>query len=132
MQLNAINFRWLPCDGTPGQKLAVDGQDDEPTRRHRLCWCPITIAFTAAAQSSSCEEKTNTTTIPRPGVGTTVFQTFNLRLYLQLYYTNVTMPTLAVTDFNIVCATAGGFILCFGLVSYLCKERLFLSEAREW
>lgn len=41
------------------------------------------------------------------------------------------MPTLAVTDFNIVCATSGGFILCFGLVSYLCKERLFLSEACE-
>ncbi|MCJ1392705.1 hypothetical protein MMC18_005576 [Xylographa bjoerkii] len=39
------------------------------------------------------------------------------------------MPTLAVTNFNIVCATLGGFITLFGLVSYLFKERLFLSEA---
>lgn len=40
------------------------------------------------------------------------------------------MPTLDKSDFNIVCATLGGFITLFGLVSYLCKERLFLSEAR--
>ena len=39
------------------------------------------------------------------------------------------MPTLAVTDFNIVCATMGGFISIFGLVSYLFKERYYLSEA---
>ena len=39
------------------------------------------------------------------------------------------MPTVAVTNFNIVCATLGGFISCFGLVSYLCKERFYLSEA---
>ncbi|MCJ1247804.1 hypothetical protein MMC30_005019 [Trapelia coarctata] len=39
------------------------------------------------------------------------------------------MPTLAITNFNIVCATMGGFITLFGLVSYLFKERLFLSEA---
>lgn len=40
------------------------------------------------------------------------------------------MPTLAVTNFNIVCATLGGFITVFGLVSYLFKERFYLSEAR--
>ncbi|MCJ1360702.1 MAG: hypothetical protein MMC33_010711 [Icmadophila ericetorum] len=39
------------------------------------------------------------------------------------------MPTLAVTNFNIVCATLGGFISLFGLVSYLFKERFYLSEA---
>ena len=40
------------------------------------------------------------------------------------------MPTLSLTNFNIVCATLGGFISLFGLVSYLCKERFYLSEAR--
>ncbi|KAI9716570.1 MAG: hypothetical protein M1812_005301 [Candelaria pacifica] len=39
------------------------------------------------------------------------------------------MPTLALTDFNIICATLGGFITLFGLVSYLCKEGFYLSEA---
>ena len=39
------------------------------------------------------------------------------------------MPTLAVTNFNVVCATLGGFISLFGLVSYLFKERFYLSEA---
>ncbi|MCJ1477368.1 hypothetical protein MMC13_006039 [Lambiella insularis] len=39
------------------------------------------------------------------------------------------MPVLSITDFNVVCATLGGFISLFGLVSYLFKERLFLSEA---
>ncbi|OJD20049.1 hypothetical protein AJ78_00065 [Emergomyces pasteurianus Ep9510] len=39
------------------------------------------------------------------------------------------MPTLALTDFNIVCATLGGFISLFGLVSYLFKEKFYLSEA---
>ncbi|KAJ5937183.1 Cation/H+ exchanger [Penicillium verhagenii] len=39
------------------------------------------------------------------------------------------MPTLALTNFNIICATLGGFVSVFGLVSYLCKERLYLSEA---
>lgn len=38
-------------------------------------------------------------------------------------------PVLAVTNFNIVCAVLGGFITLFGLVSYLFKEKLFLSEA---
>ncbi|KKY24894.1 putative na h antiporter [Phaeomoniella chlamydospora] len=39
------------------------------------------------------------------------------------------MPTLALTDFNIVCATLGGFITVFGLVSFLLKEKFYLSEA---
>ena len=39
------------------------------------------------------------------------------------------MPSLAIVNFNIVCATLGGFISLFGLVSYLCKERFYLSEA---
>ncbi|KAF2269004.1 putative Na/H antiporter [Lojkania enalia] len=38
------------------------------------------------------------------------------------------MPTLAVVNFNIVCATLGGFITLFGLVSYLFKEKFYLSE----
>lgn len=38
------------------------------------------------------------------------------------------MPTISTTNFNIVCATLGGFITIFGLVSYLFKERLYLSE----
>jgi hypothetical protein len=41
------------------------------------------------------------------------------------------MPTLAVTNFNIVSSTLGGFITLFALVSYLLKERLYLSEACE-
>lgn len=40
------------------------------------------------------------------------------------------MPTLVVSNFNIICATLGGFITLFGLVSYLLKERFYLSEAR--
>jgi NhaP-type Na+/H+ or K+/H+ antiporter len=39
------------------------------------------------------------------------------------------MPTLAVDNFNIVCATLGGFITLFGLVSYLLKEKFYLGEA---
>lgn len=39
------------------------------------------------------------------------------------------MPTLEVVNFNIVCATLGGFTILFGLVSYLLKERFYLSEA---
>jgi hypothetical protein len=42
------------------------------------------------------------------------------------------MPTLAITNFNIVCATLGGFITVFGLVSYLLKEKFYLSEACEY
>jgi hypothetical protein len=40
------------------------------------------------------------------------------------------MPTLAVTNFNIVCSVLGGFVTLFGLVSYLFKEKFYLSEAR--
>lgn len=39
------------------------------------------------------------------------------------------MPTLVVTNFNIVCSVLGGFITVFGLVSYLFKEKFYLSEA---
>ncbi|GIZ46314.1 hypothetical protein CKM354_000944300 [Cercospora kikuchii] len=39
------------------------------------------------------------------------------------------MPTLSLVNFNIVCATLGGFITIFGLVSYLLKEKYYLSEA---
>ncbi|EKD16249.1 Na(+)/H(+) antiporter 2 [Drepanopeziza brunnea f. sp. 'multigermtubi' MB_m1] len=39
------------------------------------------------------------------------------------------MPTLALTNFNIVCSVLGGFITTFGLVSYLMKEKFYLSEA---
>ncbi|KAK7514866.1 Sodium/hydrogen exchanger family-domain-containing protein [Phyllosticta citriasiana] len=39
------------------------------------------------------------------------------------------MPTLDLSNFNIVCATLGGFVTVFGLVSYLCKEKFYLSEA---
>ncbi|KAI5297325.1 hypothetical protein KEM56_004900 [Ascosphaera pollenicola] len=38
------------------------------------------------------------------------------------------MPTLQLTNFNIASATFGGFISIFGLVSYLCKGRFYLSE----
>ncbi|KAK5070807.1 hypothetical protein LTS08_000454 [Lithohypha guttulata] len=39
------------------------------------------------------------------------------------------MPTIVLTNFNIVTAVLGGFITLFGLVSYLLKERFYLSEA---
>ncbi|MCJ1225821.1 hypothetical protein MMC12_002470 [Toensbergia leucococca] len=39
------------------------------------------------------------------------------------------MTLLQITNFNIVCASFGGFITLFGLVSYLFKERYYLSEA---
>ncbi|KAF9634052.1 Cation/H+ exchanger [Lasiodiplodia theobromae] len=39
------------------------------------------------------------------------------------------MPSLDVSNFNIVCATLGGFVTMFGLVSFLCKEKFYLSEA---
>lgn len=40
------------------------------------------------------------------------------------------MPTLALTNFNIVVTVLGGWISLFGLVSYLVKENFYLSEAR--
>jgi sodium/hydrogen antiporter len=39
------------------------------------------------------------------------------------------MPTLAVTNFNVVLSVLGGWVSLFGLVSYLCKENFYLSEA---
>ncbi|KAK3397238.1 Sodium/hydrogen exchanger family-domain-containing protein [Sordaria brevicollis] len=39
------------------------------------------------------------------------------------------MPTLAITNFNIVLSVLGGWISLFGLVSYLCKESYYMSEA---
>lgn len=39
------------------------------------------------------------------------------------------MPTLAVNNFNIVVSVLGGWVSLFGLVSYLCKESFYLSEA---
>lgn len=39
------------------------------------------------------------------------------------------MPSLEVVNFNIVCAALGGFVTLFGLVSYLLKEKFYLSEA---
>lgn len=41
------------------------------------------------------------------------------------------MPTLEVNNFNIVLAVLGGWLSLFGLVSYLCKEHFYLSEACE-
>lgn len=41
------------------------------------------------------------------------------------------MPTLALTNFNILVGLLGGWISLFGLVSYLCKENYYLSEARK-
>lgn len=41
----------------------------------------------------------------------------------------VKMPTLNLGNFNIVCAVLGGFISLFGLISYLAKEKFYLSEA---
>ena len=41
------------------------------------------------------------------------------------------MTLLAVTNFNIVISVLGGWITLFGLVSYLLKERYYLSEACE-
>ncbi|KAL5876718.1 hypothetical protein ACKVWC_005884 [Pyricularia oryzae] len=38
------------------------------------------------------------------------------------------MPTLAITNFNIVLTVLGAWITLFGLVSYLSKDRLYLSD----
>jgi len=40
------------------------------------------------------------------------------------------MPQTNLSNFNIVNATLGGYIALFCLVSYLFKERLYLSETR--
>ncbi|KAG6014164.1 hypothetical protein E4U54_005750 [Claviceps lovelessii] len=42
---------------------------------------------------------------------------------------NIWAVPLAVTDFNVLLALLGGFISLFGLVSYLLKEKYYLSEA---
>ncbi|KAI4862925.1 Sodium/hydrogen exchanger family-domain-containing protein [Hypoxylon rubiginosum] len=39
------------------------------------------------------------------------------------------MPTLSLTNFNIVVSVLGGWISLFGLVSYLLKDNFYLSEA---
>lgn len=39
------------------------------------------------------------------------------------------MPIIHLVPFNVVTATLGGYMLLFGLVSYLLKERFHLSEA---
>ena len=40
------------------------------------------------------------------------------------------MPTLGLVNFNIVCTVLGAFIALFGLVSFVVKEKFYLSEAR--
>lgn len=42
------------------------------------------------------------------------------------------MPTLEINNFNIIVSLLGGWIAAFGLVSYLSKENLYLSEARKY
>lgn len=39
------------------------------------------------------------------------------------------MPTLGLNNFNIVCSVLGGFIALFALVSFLVKDKFYLSEA---
>ncbi|KAL1970418.1 hypothetical protein VTN77DRAFT_5579 [Rasamsonia byssochlamydoides] len=39
------------------------------------------------------------------------------------------MPSLELTDFNIVCSILGLFITAYGLISYVIKERFYLSDA---
>ncbi|KAH7149013.1 Na/H antiporter [Dactylonectria estremocensis] len=39
------------------------------------------------------------------------------------------MPALEITNFNIIVSLLGGWIAAFGLVSYVSKENLYLSEA---
>lgn len=41
------------------------------------------------------------------------------------------MPSLDLSNFNIVCSLGGGFIGVFCLVSYLAKDKFYLSEARK-
>lgn len=43
----------------------------------------------------------------------------------------ITMPTLDLSNFNIVVSLLGGWVSLFGLVSFLLKETFYLSEARE-
>lgn len=43
---------------------------------------------------------------------------------------NIWAIPLQLSNFNIIVALLGGFISLFGLVSYLLKEKSYLSEAR--
>lgn len=54
---------------------------------------------------------------------------FVLEVLASLEDPDFKMPTLAVTNFNIVLSVLGGWISLFGLVSYLCKESYYMSEA---
>lgn len=42
------------------------------------------------------------------------------------------MPSLELTNFNVVISVLGAWISLYGLVSYLLKERFYMSEAREY
>jgi hypothetical protein len=44
----------------------------------------------------------------------------------------VTMPELDISNFNLACAILGGFTTLFGLVSYVVKHKIYLSEASEY
>lgn len=50
---------------------------------------------------------------------------------VSVYFQVDTMPALEITNFNIIVSLLGGWIAAFGLVSYLSKENLYLSEARK-
>lgn len=52
-------------------------------------------------------------------------------LKASVYFQVDTMPALEITNFNIIVSLLGGWIAAFGLVSYLSKENLYLSEARK-
>lgn len=45
---------------------------------------------------------------------------------------NIWAVPVAFSDFNVVVAFLGGFVSLFGLVSYLVKEKCYMSEAREF
>jgi hypothetical protein len=38
------------------------------------------------------------------------------------------MPVLRTHPFHVVCGVLGVFFYCFGFVSYLVKERLYIAE----
>ncbi len=38
-------------------------------------------------------------------------------------------PVLSITNFNITCTVLGASVLIFGLISYIVKERIFLSDS---
>jgi len=42
------------------------------------------------------------------------------------------MPKLDISNFNLACAILGGFTTLFGLVSYVVKHKIYLSEASKW